>query len=103
MRETIQRLESAISAVLYRLKELETNARQTFPECYQAQAVAGQIGLDPKIVCRRGFGSAHQRTQLIRELRARKWPVSKVARALGICEKTIERAIHPPPAFTKTD
>lgn len=88
MQNDLERLENALTAVVFRVTQLES--RQ--PECCQAQAVACEIGLDPGIVCRMSPQDHEERTALIVELRRRNWSVGAIARALRCREKTVERA-----------
>lgn len=93
MSTDFERMERSLMALVYRVQKLEERPLPALPDCCEAQAVALQMGYTPETICQISVVDPQARHEIIRELRKRGWAYSKIARALHLSERTIERAI----------
>jgi hypothetical protein len=89
---SVEQMQGELAALSKRVIELEKAAQQRMegnPDQLKAQRVAEEIGFSVNVIMLPMRGK--ERKKVARELKARKWSLSRIARALNCCERTVER------------
>lgn len=92
MSDDLRKLEVVLTSLSYRVSQLESRPAQSLPECCEAQHIAREMGYAPEMICHISMADPAARMEIIRELKRRQWSHSKIARALHLTEKTVQRA-----------
>lgn len=89
-------LDAALKRVR-RLEVLHESQLRSMDDEKEAQRIAEELGFIVEILMlpvKSGPGQPEARGKVAKALRKKKWPISRIARVLHCCERTVERLVY---------